>query len=285
MGVEAEAVVAGEINKGTKLVLDKFEVKHPRTVDFKDVPEESVILVDHNEAGQRAEGLIKEHVIEVIDHHRFADFSSAAPIYIRVHPWGSTSSIVARMYQECNHVPERHVAGLMLSAILTDTLMFKSPTTTINDMQIADWLNEIVDIDMMAHANDIFKAKSDISDLTIGEVIHKDYKEFHFNDHITTAVAVFETVDATGPLARKDEFLAELKKIKADKKYDHMLFSVVDIVNQVANFIPTDEADAELLKHVFGVEVKDGLVVLPGIVSRKKQVIPPLEEHFAGLDH
>jgi manganese-dependent inorganic pyrophosphatase len=214
-----------------------------------------------------------------------ADFSSAAPIYIRVHTWGATSSIVAKMYQECNHIPEKHVDTLMLSAILTDTLMFKSPTTTVNDMQIADWLNEIAGIDMMAHAKEIFKAKSDISDMTISEVIHKDYKEFHFNDHIKMAVAIFETVDATGPLAKKGEFLAELKNIKAEKKYDHMLFAVVDIVNQVANFIPTDDADAELLKHVFGVDTKDGLVVMPGVVSRKKQVIPPLEEHFAGIDH
>lgn len=284
-GYEAIAAIAGEANKGTKLVLEKFGVGMPEKIDFNEMPEVPVILVDHNESGQRAEGIIKENVLEVIDHHRFADFSSAQPIYIRVQPWGSTSSIITRMYQECNHIPERHIAGILLSAILTDTLMFKSPTTTPKDKEMAEWLNEIVGIDMMEHANEIFKAKSDISDMPIIDVIKKDYKEFNFNDHIKTAVAVFETVDAEGPLGRKDEFKEELEKLKSEKGYDHLLFAVVDIIKQVATFIPSDDRDAKLLKHVFGFDEKEGIVEVPGVVSRKKQIIPPLEEHFAGLKH
>lgn len=284
-GFDAIPVIAGEANKGTRLVLEKFGVEMPQKVDFKELPEDCVILVDHNEEGQRADGIIKEHVLEVIDHHRFADFSSADPIFIRVQPVGATSTIVARMYQVRNHIPERGVAGIMLSAILTDTLMFQSPTTTQLDKDMAGWLNEIVEIDMMAHANEIFKAKSDISDMAILDVINKDYKEFNFNDHIKTAVAVFETVDATGPLARKDEFLAELIKIKAEKAYDHMLFAVIDIIKKEANFIITDEADDKLIEHVFGNKSSEGITVLEGIVSRKKQIIPKLEEHFAGIEH
>lgn len=284
-GYDAIPVVAGEVNKGTKLVLEKFGVAAPKTMDFTKTPEACVILVDHNEEGQRADGIIKEHVLEVIDHHRFADFSSADPIFIRVQPVGATSTIIARMYQVRKHIPERGVAGLMLSAILTDTLMFKSPTTTEMDKEMADWLNEIVNIDMFAHAKEIFKAKSDISDMSINAVINKDYKEFEFTAGVKAAVAVFETVDATGPLERKQEFLAELANIKADKGYDYLLFSIVDIINQVSYFLPTSDREVRLLEHVFGGNPDNGIVVLPDVVSRKKQIIPPLEEHFAGHDH
>lgn len=283
-GIDAIPAVATEINKGTALVLEKFGVKKPEKVDFKSLPDAQVILVDHNEEGQRADGIIKEHVTEVIDHHRFADFSSATPIYIRVLPWGSTAAIVTKMYQECNHVPEKHIAGLLLSAILTDTLMFKSPTTTENDKAMAAWLNEIAEIDMEAHANEIFKAKSDISDMKAEEVVKKDYKEFHFNSKINMAVAVFETVDAAGPLKRKAEFINEVNKIKEDRGLDYVLFVVVDILKEVAYFVTAGEAEAELATHVFGGTVNDGLLEVPGIVSRKKQMIPPLEEHFAGLN-
>jgi len=280
-GEDAVPLVAGEINKGTKLVLEKFGLPAPELSHLIDFPEASVILVDHNEAGQWADNLVKEHVTELIDHHRFGDFSSAKPIYVRTQPVGATSSIIAKMYQECDKKPEKSVAALLLSAILTDTLMFKSPTTTDFDREIAQWLNEIAGLDMMAHAGEIFVAKSDISGMPLLEVINKDFKEFHFNDHAKVGIAMFETVDATGPLARKDEFLAELENVKETNKLDYLLFAIVDIVNQVANFIILSEEEQTLLEHVFGGKVKDGIMSLSGLVSRKKQIVPPLEEHFA----
>jgi len=284
-GKDAIPLIAGEVNKGTALVLSKFGVEKPAMAHLIDFPEASVVLVDHNEAGQWADNLIKEHVTELIDHHRFGDFSSAQPIYVRTHPVGSTSTIVTKMYQECNETPDKATAGLLLSAILTDTLMFQSPTTTDFDKEMADYLNEIVKIDMMAHASEIFTAKSDISDMSLADVIGKDFKEFHFNDHAKVGIAVFETVDATGPLARKDEFVTELAKIKEKSNLDYLLFVIVDIVKQVANFVVVSDKEAELLKSTFSGEIKDGLMIMDGIVSRKKQIVPPLEEHFAKHGH
>lgn len=280
-GIDAVPAVASDINKGTQLVLERFEVPVPEKIDFSTVPEASIILVDHNEVGQRADGIIKEHVIEVIDHHRFSDFSTAAPIYILVQPWGSTSSIVTQKYQELGHVPERHIAGLLLSAILTDTVMFKSPITTDKDREMAAWLNEIVDIDMEKHAEEVFRRKSDITGMSRHDIIKKDYKEYHFNSHITTAVAVFETFDADSLLAKKEDLKEELRKIKEAKKYDFMIFAVVDILSEKAHFISTDEETTKLLEHLFNGKEKEGLITVPGIISRKKQIIPPLEEYFA----
>jgi manganese-dependent inorganic pyrophosphatase len=284
-GKKAIPVIAGNINKGTALALEKFGVKRPEFAHLIDFPEASVILVDHNEKGQWADGLVKEHVIELIDHHRFGDFSSAQPIYVRTQPVGSTSSIITKMFQECNETPTKGTAGMLLSAILTDTLMFKSPTTTEYDKEMADWLNEIVGIDMEEHAREIFAAKSDISGMPLRDVINKDLKEFHFNEHAKVGIAMFETMDPSGPLALKDEFLKELKKIKKEKKLDYLLFAIVDIANQVAHFIITSGEDAALLDHVFCGEMKDDIMSIGGLVSRKKQIVPPLEEHFANHSH
>lgn len=280
-GQDVVPLIAGEVNKGTQLVLGKFGIEKPGQAHMIDFPESSVILVDHNEAGQWADNLIKEHVTELIDHHRFGDFSSAQPIYVRTQAVGATSSIIAKMYQECGEKPEKSVASVLLSAILTDTLMFKSPTTTDFDKEMADWLNEIAGLDMTAHAAEVFAAKSDITGMPLIEVINKDFKEFHFNDHARVGIAIFETVDATGPLARKDEFVRELAKVKETNKLDYLLFAIVDIVKQVANFVILSDKEQELLEHVFAGKVEDGVMSIPGLVSRKKQIVPPLEEHFA----
>ena len=283
-GIKATPLITGEVNKGTHLALQKFNLEKPKLAHLVDFPEAGVILVDHNEAGQWADGLVKEHVHELIDHHRFGDFSSSKPIFVRVEPVGSTSTIVAEMFQEYGHVPERHIAGIMLSAILTDTLMFKSPTTTEVDRMMAGWLNEVVEIDMMKHAQAIFEAKSDISDMPIVTVINKDFKEFHFNSKVKVGVAMFETVNAESPLKRINEFIEEIAKTKKEKKLDYLLFVIVDIIKQEAFFIIEGEKEEKLVKHVFGGKKEDQMFKIPGIVSRKKQIIPPLEEHFAGLE-
>lgn len=284
-GKHAVPLIAGEINKGTQLVLSRFGVAKPEQAHMIDFPEASVILVDHNEAGQWADNVVKEHVIELIDHHRFGDFSSAQPIYVRTQPVGSTSSIVAKMYQEFSETPDKPTASVLLSAILTDTLMFRSPTTTEYDKEMAEWLNEIAKIDMMAHAEEVFAAKSDISDMPLAEVINRDFKEFHFNSRAKVGIAMFETVNANGPLARKDQFITELQRLKKKNKLDFMLFAIVDIVNQTAHFVISSAEDAALLDHVFCGDMEDDIMTIPGLVSRKKQIVPPLEEHFANHDH
>jgi len=284
-GKDAVPLVCGEINKGTLLALNKFGLEAPEQAHLIDFPDASVVLVDHNEEGQWADGLVKEHVTELIDHHRFGDFSSAKPIYVRTQPVGATASIITNIYKECDQEPTKEVAGLLLSAILTDTLMFNSPTTTEYDKRAADWLNQIAEIDMPAHAAEVFAAKSDISDMSLEAVINKDFKEFHFNERAKVGIAMFETVDPSGPLARKAEFIKKLKKIKKANRLDFMLFVIVDIVNQVAHFVIPTAEDAALLDHVFTGDMRDDIMSIPGLLSRKKQIVPPLEEHFANHDH
>jgi manganese-dependent inorganic pyrophosphatase len=148
---------------------------------------------------------------------------------------------------------------------------------------MATWLNEIAEIDMAEHAQAVFAAKSDITDMSLVEVIGKDFKEYHFNSHIKVGIAMFETVDATGPLSRKSEFIAELKKYKKANNLDYILFAIVNIVSQEAHFIISSPEDAALLDHVFCGDMKDDIMSVSGLVSRKKQIVPPLEEHFA--DH
>jgi len=284
-GKDAVPLVCGEINKGTKLALTKFDIATPEQAHMIDFPDASVVLVDHNEEGQWADGLVKEHVTELIDHHRFGDFSSAKPIYVRTQPVGATASIITNIYKECEQEPTKGVAGLLLSAILTDTLMFNSPTATEYDKRAAEWLNEIAKIDMAAHAAEVFAAKSDISDMSLREVINKDFKEFHFNERARVGIAMFESVDPSGPLAKKREFITELKRIKKENKLDFIIFAIVDIVNQVAHFVIPTAEDAALLDHVFCGEMQDDVMSIPSLLSRKKQIVPPLEEHFANHDH
>lgn len=284
-GYEAKPLIAGNINKGTALALKKFGLKVPEQAHLIDFPEASVVLVDHNESGQWADNLVKEHVVELIDHHRFGDFSSARPIRVRTYPVGSTATIVTKIFQEHDMEPDHSIAGILLSAVLTDTLMFKSPTTTEQDKKVASWLNELVGIDMVAHAQEVFAAKSDIGDMSLRDVIEKDFKEFRFNSNTKVGIAVFETVDAIGPLARKAEFVAELVRLKAEMGLNYLLFTIIDIVKQESNFIVISGEEQELLEHVFGGKAKDGIMTAPGLISRKKQIVPPLEEHFADHNH
>lgn len=281
LGQKATPFIASEINRGTKLALEIFGVKCPGKAHLFDFPEYSVVLVDHNESGQWAEGVEAENVVEVIDHHRVGkDFSTEKPIFIRTEPVGATSTIIAKMYQENGLEPEIHVAGLLLSAILTDTLMLKSPTCTDEDEDMANWLNKRVKIDMEEHAKKIFAAKSDISGLSAKEIITRDYKEFHFNHQAKVGISMLETVLAEQALQRKEEFVGELKKLKKEEKLDFALFVISDIVNIKGYALVPGEEESNVIEKLFKSQEKDGIIELPGVVSRKKQVVPPLEEYF-----
>lgn len=282
LGQKATPLIASGINQGTKLALETFGVKCPERAHLFDFPEYSVVLVDHNESGQWAEGIKVENVVEVIDHHRVGkDFSTEEPIFIRTEPVGATSTIIAKMYQENNKKPEIHVAGLLLSAILTDTLMLKSPTCTDEDEDMANWLNKRVKIDMEAHAKKIFAVKSDISSLSAKAIIIRDYKEFHFNHKTRVGIAMLETIAAGQALQRKEEFLGELRKLKKEENLDFMLFVISDIVNINGYALVPGKEEASVIEKLYKSKEKDGIIELAGVVSRKKQVVPPLEEYFS----
>lgn len=282
LGQKATPLIANKINKGTELALETFGVECPEIAHLFDLSEYSVILVDHNEEGQWARGVEVDNVVEVIDHHRVGeDFSTEKPIFIRVEPVGATSTIVSKMYQENEKKPEIHIAGLLLSAILTDTLALKSPTCTDEDAEMANWLNKRVKIDMEVHASEIFAAKSDISNLSATKIIARDYKEFHFNHKAKVGISMLETIAPEQALARKGEFLNALQKFKKEEKLDFALLVIADIVNIKGYALAAGEKEEKIIAEVFNAKTKDGIAELLGVVSRKMQVVPPLEEWFS----
>lgn len=281
-GKHATPLVSGKINKGTQLALKNFGVRSPKHSHVADFSGAKVILVDHNEEGQWAPGILKEKVTEVIDHHRVGeDFSTDRPIYVRVEPVGSTSTIICKMYKEAEKIPEIHVAGLLLSAILTDTVMFNSPSTTEEDKQMAKWLNGFVKIDMKKHAEDIFVAKSDITGLSTLDLIKKDFKEFHFNGEVKFGITMFETMNLSEILAKKEELIEKMKSFKKKEKLSHLIFVIVDIKGKAGYILSASSKEEELISKVFSRKSQDRVIKIPGIISRKSQIVPVLEEHFS----
>lgn len=278
---KAHPLVAGKLNKGTSLALKKFGVRCPRHAHAADFNGAGVILVDHNEEGQWPKGVAKENIIKVIDHHRVGeDFSTVKPISIRIEPVGATSTIVSKIYREKGKIPEIHVAGLLLSAILTDTLMFHSPTTTEDDKESAKWLNKYVKIDMKEHAKEIFEAKSDITNLSLNDLIKKDFKEYHFNHLVKMGISMLETLNPEEITVKRDEILSKMKQFKKRERLTHLIFVIVDIRRMKAYILPLGKKEKEVVKRAFGAKEKNGFFTLTGVVSRKKQLVPKLEEFF-----
>jgi manganese-dependent inorganic pyrophosphatase len=185
------------------------------------------------------------------------------------------------MYREEGKKPEIHLAGLLLSAILTDTLMLKSPSTTKDDKEIARWLNKEAKIDMGKHFEEIFAAKSDISGLSISDLIKKDFKEYHFNHNVRMGIAMFETIAPEQLLAKREAILAQMNKFKKAEKLSQMIFVIVDINKMASYVIPSSQTEEETIKKIFKVKKVSETLRLPGIVSRKTQIVPVLEEHFS----
>lgn len=280
-GEKATPLVSGEINKGTELALKTFKVKCPKSVESVNLTDSQIILVDHNEEGQWPKGVKKEQIIEVIDHHRVGeDFSTDKAIYIRVEPVGATSTIISKMYREKEIRPEIHTAGLLLSAILTDTLMLRSPSTTDDDRKVVKWLESFVKIDQKKHFMEIFAAKSDLSGLTIRGIIKKDFKEYRFNHSVKMGISMFETLNPEKLLVKKEKIKEGLLEFKKNQNLDYMIFVIVDIEKMIGYVISSGTSEEKAIKKIFKKAKCDGITRLPGIVSRKTLLVPVLEEYF-----
>lgn len=280
-GIDARPLVSGDINKGTALALKTFGVRCPRHSHKADYNDAAVVLVDHNEEGQWPSGVEKKKVIEVVDHHRVGEnFSTDHPIFVRVEPVGATSTIISKMYYEKGKKPEIHVAGLLLSAILTDTLMLRSPSTTEDDRKMVKWLNARVKVNMKAHAEEIFAAKSDTTGLSILDIVKKDFKEFHFNHETRVGISMFETINPKELLLRAESINNTLTSFKKRQKLNEMIFVIVNIKKMTSLVLCESKSEEKIIKNVFGKNSVNGLVDLPGIVSRKTQLVPALEKYF-----
>lgn len=237
-----------------------------------------LILVDHNEKSQAVPGLEQAQVLEVIDHHRLGDVQTGEPIYFRCEPVGCTSTIIAGLYEENEVEITPVMAGLMASAILSDTVLFKSPTCTPRDRRMAEKLGAIAGIDLMEFGTEMFTAGSSLEGRSAEEIIYQDFKEFHFGEMVF-AISQVETMDAIGAAQRQNQLLEEMETIREQKGLNMVLLMLTDIIKESTALLVAGK-EVDIVEKVFRVRVEHGVAKLPGVISRKKQVVPPLSAYF-----
>ena len=231
-----------------------------------------VVLVDHNEVSQSVPGLDQAEIVEIIDHHRLADVQTGNPIYMRNEPVGSTTTIVAGMFMERGLMPSARMAGIIACAILSDTLMFKSPTCTARDVAMAERMAMIARVSIEELGHLIFSA-STASDKLPEDILFADFKEFMITDH-TLGVGQVVTLDSDAIISRKGEFLAAMQKKMDERHYDMMIFMITDMLHEGSHLLFLGESD--VIAQAFNSQPEENEVFLPGILSRKKQIIPSL---------
>ncbi len=244
-------------------ILTRYHLLRPRR--------KRVVLVDHNEAAQSVPGLEEAEILEIIDHHRLADIQTANPIYVRNEPVGSTNTIIAGMFQDRGLMPSGNMAGMMAAAIISDTVMFKSPTCTDRDRRTAERMARIANVSLEELGREIFSAST--GGRSAEELLKSDYKEFHIAGH-DLAVAQITCVDSPKMLERKEEFLQLMASVAREKKFSMVLLMLTDVLLEGTQLIYLGED--EVIEQAFNVQPRDNTAFLPKIMSRKKQVIPML---------
>lgn len=278
LGVDAEAVRLGEVNKETAFALKAAGVDAPRFIEKVGEDVAEVILVDHNEFQQSVDNIADVKIAEVIDHHRVANFETSEPVYFRAEPVGCTATILNKLFKENQVEVSKTNALLMLSAIVSDSLLFKSPTCTAEDVAAARELEKIAEVDVEAYGLDMLKAGTDLSDKTIAELLAMDAKEFNMGN-AKVEIAQVNAVDLEAVYERQAEFETEIAKVVAAKELDLFLLVVTDIVNSNSEVLAVGEA-TDNVEKAFQVELAKNRAFLAGVVSRKKQIAPPLDASF-----
>jgi len=231
-----------------------------------------VILVDHNEMNQSADGIEEAEILEVIDHHKIGDIKTSVPISFRNIPVGSTNTIIFQMYRENNVEISRDIAGLMLSGIISDTLLFKSPTTTEADKRAVNELLKILNIDLYEYAMKMFKEGTSLEGKSIEEIIYQDFKKFNLVYKNVGISQVF-TLDIKEIMNKKDEYISKIDSITCDKDYYLFIMAVTDIVNE-GSYIFYTSSKEKLVKSIFEKENIYQGIYIEKCVSRKKQIVP-----------
>jgi len=279
LGENVEPAIAGPLNNETKFALSYLDIEPPKLIES--LGQERVILLDHNELSQAVAGINDAEIVEIIDHHKIGDIQTELPILYRAEPVGSTCTILAKLFKEKGQNIEKKIAGLLLAGIISDTLFLNSPTTTELDRKTLQELAAIAEIEPKEFAQKMFEAKSDVSSLTVKDIIGGDYKEFECNG-IKFGVGVFETLCPEKVRELDAEIFRELTELKKEKSIKLIFFLLVDIIKQESFMYLATSEEMNLCKQGFSGEIKDKVMFLPGVVSRKKQVIPILEGVLAG---
>lgn len=233
-----------------------------------------LILVDHNERGQSVHGRDDAEILEIIDHHRIADIQTGNPIYFRNETVGSTSTIVGSIFFENGIRPSKKAAGVLCAAIISDTLLFRSPTSTLVDKMVAKRLAEIAGINLEKFAKEMFKAGTALSDRTPEQLLNQDFKAFNING-IKIGVAQINTMDNEGFAPMKDKTIEIMENKVKNESFRLVAFLLTDILKEGSEMIVVGP-DKDIIERAYNVTLKDNSVFLPGVLSRKKQVIPPI---------
>ena len=272
---EAKAYRLGEISAETQFALDYFNVEAPELLN-EDLKGQDVILVDHNEFQQSADTISNATIKHVIDHHRISNFETACPLYYRAEPVGCSAPILYKMYKERGFEIKPEIAGLMISAIISDSLLFKSPTCTKEDVDAAQALKDIANVDLEAYGLEMLKAGASTTDKSAETLVNMDAKSFNMGDYVTR-IAQVNTVDIDEVLDRKEEFEKVMLEMSANEKYDLFVLVVTDIINSDSKILVVG-AEKDKVGEAFKVQLDDGMAFLSGVVSRKKQVVPQITE-------
>lgn len=247
-------------------------ISRRRILEFN---KKQVILVDHNEVSQAVEGLEECEIMEIIDHHRIGSVETVSPVYFRNQPVGCTGTIVAQMYREQGIEITKEMAGLMCSAILSDTLMFRSPTCTAIDHIIAEKLAAIAHIEIEKYARDMFDAGSNLREKSAKEIFYQDFKKFN-DSNINFGVGQISSMNKQELSACKDKLLPYMEEVRTSYGLDMVFFMMTDIINESTELLMVGDMCKEVIENAFETTVESSSAELPGVVSRKKQLIPAI---------
>ncbi|WP_181347510.1 manganese-dependent inorganic pyrophosphatase [Thalassobacillus sp. CUG 92003] len=279
LGKETEAVRLGSVSKETQYALGYFKTQAPREVTSVSDEVSEVILVDHNEPQQSVDDIREVNIREVIDHHRIANFETNDPIYYRAEPVGCTATILNSLYKEQGVAIHKNTAGLMLAAIISDTLLLKSPTCTEEDRGAAYELAAIAEVDIEQFGLAMLKAGTDMSDQSAQEIILQDAKDFRMGNYDVT-IAQVNTVDTPELFDRQNEIEHAISNLITEKGLDLFVFMATDILTSDSMILALGE-QAPAVEPAFQVSLSNNRAIVKGVVSRKKQIVPSLTDSLS----
>lgn len=269
--MNTKAVRLGNVNKETQYVLDYLGIQAPTLIERIE-DHQNVILVDHNEFSQSVDNIENAHILSVIDHHRIANFQTAEPLYYLAKPYGCTSTILYEEFNRMHMQIEKKEAILMLSAIISDTLLFKSPTCTEKDKKACSELAKIAEIDVDTYGLEMLKAGTDLSDFTQEQLINIDSKEFSENN-VKMQIAQVNTACIEDVLKNKDGIEKAMQNFIEANDIDVFVFLITDIINSNSSAIVLGNR-CDIVEKAFNTTLENNMTFLEGVVSRKKQVAP-----------
>lgn len=277
-GVKVVPARLGELNPETTFVLNKFGFKAPELLE-KGTGKE-LILVDHNEKSQSLVDLDQAKIVEIIDHHKIGDITTPHPIFFLTLPVGSTATIVTKLFEEKKIKISKNIAAILLASIISDTVLFKSVTTTGQDKVSARRLAEIAGVENIEELGmEILKAKSDLAGKSPKELLFRDFKDFDMSGY-KVGIGQIEVVDSSLLDNLKDGLYEEMGKVQEKSQYDSLFLMLTDVIKECTELLVVTD-NTRIVEEAFGKRLEGPSLILDKVLSRKKQVVPPLEKAFA----